>query len=45
RGFNLSVTLNPSDVERADGYANLSLVRQNMLQPWQILRWRDESNF
>lgn len=45
RGFNLSVTLNPSNVERADGYVNLSLVRLNMLQPWQILRWRDESNF
>lgn len=45
RGFNLSVTLNPSNVERADGYANLLFARQNMLQPWQILRWRDESNF
>lgn len=45
RGFNLTVTLNPENVERADGYANLSLARQSASQPWRILRWRDESNF
>lgn len=45
RGFNLTVTLNPENVERADGYANLSLARQSASQPWKILRWRDESNF
>lgn len=45
RNFNLTVTFNPSDILRADGYANLSLVRPNNQDPWQIVRWRDESNF
>jgi hypothetical protein len=45
RGFNLKVTLNPADIQQADGYANLALIRQTPVGPWQILRWRDESNF
>lgn len=45
RNFNLTVTLNPSDIIRADGYASLSLVRPNSRDSWRILRWRDDSNF
>lgn len=45
RGFNLKVTLNPADIQQADGYANLSLIRPSVLHTWQIQRWRDESNF
>ncbi|HWP83151.1 MAG TPA: hypothetical protein VNN76_10910 [Bacteroidota bacterium] len=45
RNFNLTVTFNPSDIIRVDGYANLSLVRPNSQHPWRIVRWKDESNF
>jgi hypothetical protein len=45
RGFNLTIVFNPSDIERVDGYANLTLTRQRVSDPWKIIRWRDESNF
>lgn len=45
RNFNLTVTFNPSSIERADGYANLVMSRKTADRPWQIVRWRDESNF
>lgn len=45
RNFNLTVTFNPSDILRVDGYATLSLVRSASGEPWMIVRWRDESNF
>lgn len=45
RNFNLTVTFNPSDVIRVDGYATLALARLDAQKPWQIVRWRDESNF
>ncbi len=45
RNFNLTVTFNPSDIIRVDGYANLALVRQQSGKPWEVARWRDESNF
>jgi hypothetical protein len=45
RSFNLTVTFNPSDVERIDGYANMQLKRANRNAAWQVVRWRDESNF
>jgi hypothetical protein len=45
RNFNLTVTFNPSDVIRVDGYATLALARVDAQKPWQIVRWRDESNF
>jgi hypothetical protein len=45
RSFNLTVTFNPSDVERVDGYANFQLRREGGSEPWKIIRWRDESNF
>lgn len=45
RGFNLTVTFNPSDIQRVDGYANLTFDRPTVTSPWKITRWRDESNF
>lgn len=45
RNFNLTVTFNPGDVPRIDGYATLTLVRSDPQKPWQIVRWRDQSNF
>ena len=45
RNFNLTVTFNPSDIIRVDGYATLALARPGAEKPWQIVRWRDESNF
>jgi len=45
RGFNLTVTFNPSDIERVDGYANLTFERATDRDAWKIVSWRDESNF
>jgi hypothetical protein len=45
RNFNLTVSFNPSDIVRVDGYANFSFVRSQPQDPWRISRWRDESNF
>jgi len=45
RSFNLTIVFNPSDIERVDGYANLTLERARVSDPWKIVRWRDESNF
>lgn len=45
RGFNLTIMYNPGDIERADGYANMTLDRTSPADPWRIVRWRDESNF
>ncbi|MCX7984194.1 MAG: hypothetical protein N3A63_04765 [Bacteroidetes bacterium] len=45
RGFTLTVTFNPSDVVRVDGYANLFLTRRSSVEPWRIVRWKDESNY
>lgn len=45
RSFNLTVTFNPTDVERADGRVNLSIKKDAVTQVWRINRWIDESNF
>jgi hypothetical protein len=45
RGFNLTVTFNPSDIIYVDGYANLTLARVQAQDPWMIIRWNDESNY
>jgi len=45
RSFNLTVTYNPSSIDRVDGYANLTLSRPAAGAPWRINLWRDESNF
>jgi hypothetical protein len=45
RGFNLTVTFNPGDVEYLDGYANLTFERLTVRDPWKLTRWYDESNY
>ena len=45
RGFNLTITFNPTDVIRLDGRVNMALVRANPDSKWVISRWNDESNF
>ena len=45
RAFNLTVTFNPSDVERVDGNAILTFARPGVNDSWKIIRWRDESNY
>lgn len=45
RGFTLSIVFNPSNIERVDGYANLTFERSRISDPWKIVRWRDESNY
>ncbi len=45
RGFNLSITFNPTDVIRIDGRVNMALKRETNTSKWEISRWIDESNF
>ena len=45
RGFNLTVTFNPGDIEIVDGYANLTFMRDNENNFWKLVHWHDESNF
>ena len=45
RNFNLTVTFAAYDIEYADGYANITLERQQQSDNWKITRWRDESNY
>ena len=45
RGFNLTITFNPTDVIRISGSVNLNLRRNPSSEKWQITSWRDESNF
>jgi hypothetical protein len=45
RGFNLTITFNPTDVIRVDGKVNLTLQKNNESKIWRINRWIDESNF
>jgi len=44
RGFNLTVTFNPTDIVFIEGRVNLNLIKDNN-DKWRILRWIDESNF
>ncbi len=45
RGFNLTITFNPTDVVRVDGRVNLNFRKSSSGGKWQITSWRDESNF
>ncbi|HLX11717.1 MAG TPA: hypothetical protein VKS81_02785 [Bacteroidota bacterium] len=45
RGFDLTITFNPSDVTHIDGYADLTFARPTPSAGWKITQWRDESNF
>ncbi len=45
RGYNLTVTFNPTDIQRYDGRVNLSLRKNPVTEKWAIVKWVDESNF
>lgn len=45
RGFNLTITFNPTDVIRIDGRVNLTLIKDSLTNKWQIAAWLDETNF
>lgn len=45
RGFNLTVTFNPTDVVRIDGRVNLTLKKDSLTKKWQISGWLDETNY
>jgi hypothetical protein len=45
RGFNLTITFDPTDVVRLDGRVNMSLRKDPASEKWLITRWIDESNF
>jgi len=43
RSFNLTITFNPSDVIRLNGFADMNLIRASTNDVWKIIRWRDET--
>lgn len=43
RSFNLTITFNPSDIIRLNGFADLTLVRPSAADKWRISIWRDET--
>jgi len=45
RGFSLTVTFNPADIEDISGKAYFVLDRASSSDPWKISMWRDQSNF
>ena len=45
RSFSLDITLNLGEILHVDGRAIFNLVRPTKNDPWQAIRWRDESNF
>jgi len=45
RSFNLTITFNPSDVQRVDGKVNLTLEKNTVTNKWAITKWIDESNY
>ena len=45
RSFSLTINLESGEVFRGDGNVNFIIARDAEGQPWQLLRWRDESEF
>jgi hypothetical protein len=45
RGFILTITFSPDDVQRAQGRVSLRVQRPNTASVWKIVQWRDESNY
>lgn len=43
RSFNLTITFNPSDIVRLNGFADMTMTRNATADVWKIMRWRDES--
>ena len=43
RSFNLTITFNPNDITRINGFVDMNLFRNSSDEVWKIQRWRDES--
>ncbi|MCX6165240.1 MAG: hypothetical protein NTU73_10355 [Ignavibacteriae bacterium] len=43
RSFNLTITFNPSNVVRLNGFADMSLIKNTNDSKWRIYMWKDES--
>lgn len=43
RSFNLTITFNPGDIVRLNGFADMNFRRNSSGDVWKIIRWRDES--
>jgi hypothetical protein len=43
RSFNLTITFNPSNVVRLNGFADMSLIKNTNDSKWRIYKWKDES--
>ena len=43
RSLNLTITFNPNNVERFNGFADMDLTRATADSKWKIKKWRDES--
>jgi hypothetical protein len=43
RSFNLTITFNPSDITRINGFVDMNMHRSSDSDVWKIIRWRDES--
>ena len=43
RSFNLTITFNPSDITRVNGFVDMNFYRSSTESIWKIQRWRDES--
>ncbi len=45
RSFSLTIEINPTDIIRIYGRANLRLKRNSPDDDWKMIIWRDESNY
>ena len=45
RPFNLTIALEGGDAFRGDGNVNFLLMREDTSATWELVRWRDESEF
>jgi len=43
RSFNLTITFNPSNIIRLNGFADMSLIKSATDNKWRIYKWKDES--
>jgi len=43
RSFNLTITFNPSNIIRLNGFADMSLIKNATDNKWRIYKWKDES--
>ena len=43
RSFNLTITFNPNDIVRFNGFADMNLSRNSTDDKWKIKKWKDES--